>query len=255
KKEVGMPNTRFRWFGICLPLILVNWGQAGNPPDVEALVDRSIAASGGAANLSKFQTGTVRGKGKHYGTGKTVENTGDRYVKQPQRMSIVIDTVFRGTKEKLIWVLNGDKGWHKLNDDNAQAMDKEVLTEEQEQFHAGRVATLLPLKSPDYELTFLGESTVAGRPAAGIKVSHKARREVNLYFDRESALLVKSETRIKEAGKEIKQEVLYADYREMEGTRRPTRITVKRDNKLLVEEEVLEYRPLERPDGSLFAKP
>src|SRR5262249_61665867 len=112
-----------------------------------------------------------------------------------------------------------------------------------------------PLKSPTLDLPSLGECAVGAGPAAGIKVSHKARREVNLYFDRESALLLKSETRIKEAGTEVTQEVLYTDSRQIEGARRPTRITVKRDNKLLVEEEILEYRPLERPDASLFAKP
>ena len=42
-----------------------------------------------------------------------------------------------------------------------------------------------------YRFTLLGESKVQGKPAAGLKVACPEQRDVCLWFDRESGLLVK----------------------------------------------------------------
>jgi hypothetical protein len=172
-------------------------------------------------------------------------------------MRVTIDASLEGTPTRLVWVLNGDKGWVKFND-NVQAMNKEALAEEREQYYAGWVATLLPLKDGTFELAPFGDSVVGDRPAVGVKVSQKGHRDVSLYFDKETGFLLKRESRIKDdraSGKEVVQEVLYSDFNESEGVRRPARITVKRDGKLYIEEVISEYKPIEKLAESTFAKP
>src|SRR5207248_11447730 len=102
-----------------------------------------------------------------------------------------------------------------------------------EQGYAGWVATLLPLKDKAFTLTTIGEVEVEKRPALGVKVSSKGHRDVDLYFDKESGLLVKTETRLKdEGGQEVMAETFLRDYKDVEGTKHAMKFAVHRDGKL-----------------------
>ena len=114
----------------------------------------------------------------------------------------------------------------------------------------------MPLKGKAFRLAPLGEVNIDKRPARGVWVSSKGHRDVNLYFDKETGLLVKTETRVKDDNdQEVTEETFLGDYKEVQGTKQATKLTVKRDGELYLESEVTDYRLAEKLDDRVFAKP
>jgi hypothetical protein len=232
---------------VCVALLAGAFGQAAEP---KATIDAAIKAAGGAEKLAKFNTETWKEKGTYYGMGAGQPYTGTYAVVWPDKFRMEIEGAF-------IIVLNGDKGWMKEGD-NTSEMTKEQLEEQKENHYAGWVASLLPLKDKAFTLAAADEIKVDNRPAVGVKVSRKDHRDVNLYFDKETGLLVKSATRAKDleaGGKEFTQEVFLSDYKEIEGAKVPMKVAVKRDGKQFVEAENLEVKPSPKLDDKTFAKP
>jgi hypothetical protein len=188
-------------------------------------------------------------KGTFYGMGDGVPYAGTYAIQFPGQFKMEIENVFT-------IVLDGDKGWFKAGD--AMDLSKEQLAEAKEEQYARHVATLLPLKKGGFTLASLGEQKVDDRPAAGVKVSHQGHRDVTLFFDKDSGLLVKTEQTVKDeqqGGKEVKQEIWYSDFKDTEGRKVPTKIKFNRDGKKFVESEMSDYKPVEKLEANTFAKP
>ena len=214
------------------------------------IIDKAIKATGGEDKIKKFKTHTWKVKGTYHGMGNPIEFTGTYAVDWPDKFRAEIEGY-------AIIVLNGDKGWMQTMGETKE-MDAEQLAEQKESNYAGYVATLLPLKDKAYTLTPLGEVKVGDRPAVGVKVSSKGHRHVELYFDKDTNLLIKSQTRVKsreQEGKEMDQESLYADYKEMDGAKVPMKVTINREGKVYVESESTDVKPVDKLDDSTFGKP
>jgi hypothetical protein len=80
---------------------------------------------------------------------------------------------------------------------------------------------------------------------------------VTLYFDKESGLLVKYESRVKDegSGQEVNEEHFLSDYKEVQGTKQAGKVVTKRDGKLYLEGEVTDHQLSEKLDAGVFAKP
>jgi hypothetical protein len=81
---------------------------------------------------------------------------------------------------------------------------------------------------------------------------------VILCFDKRSGLLVRSDTRFKEAksGKEINQAMTFSGYKNEDSTgiKSPTHASIERNGKRCVEAD-LKYKHLQTVDERIFAKP
>ncbi len=230
-----------------LALVLTGTLRADESKDV---IDKAIKAAGGEEKLAKFKCYTWSAKGTYYGQGNEFAYTATYAVQWPDKFRADIKDVF-------ILVLNGDKAWRKMGEE-ATEMNADELAEQKEVHHAGYVTTLLPIKSGGYTLAPLGEVKIGERPAVGVKASSKGHRDVNLYFDKETNLLVKAEYTVKsreEGGKEVTQEALYGNYQDVQGLKIPMKVTVNRDGKKYVEAEYSEFKPVDKPDDNMFAKP
>ena len=214
------------------------------------IIDRAIKAAGGEEKLAKFKCHTWSAKGKYYGMGEGLDYTAEYAVQFPDKIKVEIKNVFT-------LVLNGDKGWMKMGDD-AKEMEADQLAEQKEQQYAGYLTTLLPLRDKAFTLTSLGEVKAGDRPAVGVKVSSKGHQDVNLYFDKETNLLAKGEWNVKaqeQGGKEVMQETLYGDYKDVEGAKIPMKIMINREGKKFVEAENSDLKPVDKLDENTFAKP
>ncbi len=136
-------------------------------------------------------------------------------------------------------------------------MSAEQLAESKAQAYSGWVATLLPLKDTAFMVTPFGEIEIAGRKAVGVNVAREGRRPINLFFDKETSRLVRTESRVRDdtTSQEVTEEATYSDYKLIEGTQHPMKITVKRDGKPHADVEVTEIKLAEKLDDSVFAKP
>ena len=230
--------------------------QADDAASPRAVVDRAVKAHGGQDALAKLPAVTVAFRGKFHGMGEAIDMTGEVATHGADRIKIDVEIDAGGQKFRFVSVLNGDEGWVRLGDATT-TMDKDQLTEAREEAHSGWVATLAPLADKAYTLELVGETKVDDRPAVGVRVSRKGRRDVNLYFDKETGLLAKVESRVKDemSGQEVTEETLPSDYKNVQGTRQAMKFTVKRDGKLFMQGEATDVTLAEKHDPGVYAKP
>src|SRR5262249_10371748 len=173
------------------------------------------------------------------------------------KMRVHIETEAGGMKLSFVRVTNGDKFWSKMGDNTTEVTAKEEIEEVKENGHAGWVTDLVPLKDKGFERASLGEVIVGDKKAAGVRVSHKGHRDVDLYFDKATGLLVKSEYTVKDdqSGRELRQETFYSDHKEVSGLKVPMKVAIHRDGKIYVDVEISEIELKDKLDDAVFGKP
>ena len=230
--------------------------RADDKADAEAVLEKGIKALGGEARLSKFKAATWKARGTLRLGNQDVEYTGDWAVQAPRQYKAAITGKANGMEFKRVRVLDGDKGWIKMDDNESQEMSALALAETQRELYVQMMTTLLPLRDKAFTLAPLGAGKVGDTAAQGLKVTTQDGREFRLLFDKDSGLLLAVESQVKNAqGDDVKQEVVYSDYKDVDGLKRPMKLTVKRNGKTLIEQETTEYKPLEKLDDKEFAKP
>lgn len=223
----------------------------------KAQIEKGLKAIGGNENLAKVKAATHRMKGTFHGMGMALPYTGEWIMQFPDQMRFTIDSEVNGMKFTLTRVYNRGKGWSKTMDVVAELKPEEI-EESKHDLYAMWVMMLRPLlKEPGFTLTQLGEVQVEKRPTVGVKVARKGQRDIKLYFDKDSALLVKSEAvvRDEETGKEVNQEEFFSDYKEIDGIKHPMKALIKRDGKVYVEGETIEVKIEDKIDEARFGKP
>lgn len=236
-----------------LGIVLANAGlvRADDQADARTLIDKAIKAAGGEAKLAKFQAMIWKGKGKYHPDNQPF--TGTWSYQAPGRMRSEIQ--FEDVDQKVITVVDGDKGWTKVEE--TEALEGDAMDEERENIYANWLTLLVPLKDKTFQLALLGESKVGDRAVIGLKVVHKDHRDVKLFFDKASYLLLKEEMRVKdvENDKEVDEEMIYSGYKEVEGTQQAMKVKIKWDGQPKWDMEITEIKLLEKLGDSVFAKP
>jgi hypothetical protein len=188
--------------------------------------------------------------------GHTVPFVAETLMQLPSKYKHVIETNNDGDKHTVIQIINGSKV-HIILDGRPLTPDPTQLAEIRNGLELQRAQRLLPLlEDRSYQLALLDELKVNDRPAAGVRVTGRGRREMRLYFDKEYGLLVRAENRIDDGkGKELRQQFFFGDFKDVGGYKRFTKVRVYREGKKLMEAELTDAQPLERVDESEFAKP
>ena len=223
-----------------------------------AIVDRAIKAHGGEAAMAKHTGMTMKGSGTYYGAGEGIPYDGAWVLQGHTQRSFTIESKVNNMTFKFQRVVNGDKGWIKLNEAATTPMSKDELAEEKEQLFAGWVGRLAPLKDKSFTLTLIGEAKAGEKPVVGVRVSKNGHRDVNLYFDKQTGLLLKSETTLKDfmaGGVEYIQTTIMQEHKEVMGVKYASKILIQKDGKRLVEAEMSEIQPAEKLDDSHFKQP
>ncbi|HEX3147002.1 MAG TPA: hypothetical protein VHR66_02905 [Gemmataceae bacterium] len=240
--------------GLLLMLPVASYADSNQ--EAIAIVDKAIAASGGAEALAKMKGATWKAKGKLDFNGMAITYTADYAFAYPDKLRFDIDMDAGGMKVKFASATNGKDAWQQSGD-QFEVMTKEKGVEFDHNVYVMQISQLLPLKDKVYTLTSLGESKVGDQPVMGIKVARGGRREVSLYFDKKTGLLAKSSTRVvaELTMKEVTQDVLVSDYRDKDGAKIFGKLTILHDGKEYIVEEMSDYKVMEKVDDKVFAKP
>jgi hypothetical protein len=223
-----------------------------------AVVENAIKAQGGEAKVAKLRVMRIKVEGTtdlipgQTDVPFTIEDTWQ----MPDRYKTSSRFELKGMKFTQTQAFDGDKGWVQMNG-QTQDMPKEALAEMKEQKAAEDLDRLAFLKDKGVELSGLDEIKVDGKPAAGVLVKPKGQRDVKLYFDKTTGLLVKREHRVLDpaSGKEVLQEVVFGDYQEKDGLKHYKKIVLYRDGKKVLEGKVTEIEFFDKLDDKAFAKP
>jgi hypothetical protein len=242
------------WASACV-LVLAGGVARADDAEAKAIIEKGIKAMGGADVIKKLPASSAKGKGKFYGMGMELDYTWELQTQMPDRYRVLVEA--EGGGFKFIQVIKGDKAWFSLNG-NTEEMSKEELAEAQEGLYAENVARLVPLSGEGFKLSTLGGIKIGDRDAVGVRVEHKGHKDVSLYFDKENGLLLRVERRakaVREGGDEYTSELTLGDYKKVDGLQVAHKIAMKRDGKKYIEQEVIEIKPSEKLDDSVFDKP
>ena len=221
-----------------------------------AIIEKAVKAHGGMERLSRLRADHVQTKGNLIVDGKETPFVGETMVQFPGQYKTVMQLTTPKGRVTLVQILNGDKALVTI-DGQPQPVQAAALAELRETFQLNRAMRLVPLLTErGYELAALDEVRVNDRPALGVRVTARGKRDLRLYFDRELGLLVKSEHTLDAGeGKEVRQEVYYGDFREFEGHKRPTKLSAFRDGKKVMDAEMTDVKYLDKIDETEFTKP
>jgi len=250
-------NIIFRGvLAVGLGLLAAGWGAADDADTIKAVLDKGIKALGGEEKIAKYPGLMLKGSGKFYEGDKNYAFSGTWYTQGLDKSRTTITVVdIKGEKSVEITVVNGAKGW--VKGDDTKELDKEALGEEKENLYFNWVTSLVPLKGKEYKLTLLGESKVNDKPAVGITVASKGHRDIKLFFDKDSGLLVKAERKVRdlENKKDVTEEVVFGDYKDVDGLKVAMKYQSKWDGKNRADAEMSEAKVYEKVDAKWFEKP
>jgi len=225
------------------------------PKDVIA---KAIKAHGGEEMLTKNKAGSSKGKGKI-----TIPGAGEVAFTQetthmlPDKFKESLEFSINGQNISILTLVNGDKT---IVEANGAAVDLDDNTKEtiKDVGHLLKIGKLVALATEKgYELSLIGEDKVEDKPAIGIRVVTKGKKDVNLYFDKKTNLLVKLEYRSTDpfTKNEINEERIIAEYgKTKDGLPVPKKVIVKHDSKTFLEVELSDVQLLEKLDESDFKK-
>jgi len=226
--------------------------------DPKEIITKALKAHGGEEYVTKHQAMRAQNKGKITlpGVGEA-EFTQELSYMLPNKFRDVLELKVGGQTIKITTLANGDD----ISIDaagQAVPVDDKIKTSMKDAMAMIGVARLVPLlKDKNYELSLFGDTKIDDKPAVGVRVSAKGKKDITLFFDKKTNLLVKVEHRALEAGTgtEVNEERFVLEYgKGKDGVPQPKKVLVKQDGKTFIEAETVEYTALEKIDESEFKK-
>jgi hypothetical protein len=246
---------RSSYFLFCLAIVLGRVVPI-QAQDARVIIEKGVQAHGGMERLNRVQADRIKVKGLLYINSKSIPFTGETLFQMPNRLKNNFQLNLENRSVTLVQILNGEEAWVTL-DGQPQKIEATAFAEMRESLALARAIRLAPLlMDRTYELSVLAETKVGERAALGVRVAVKGRKDLRLFFDKESGLLVKSEHMLDDGnGKELTQEEYYSDFRDLAGFKRPIKVSAFRKGAKVMEAELLEVKYYDRFDDAEFKKP
>jgi hypothetical protein len=227
--------------------------SAAGAEDANAVLDKAIKALGGEAQLAKAKTASWKTKGTIAIMGADNEITSSYTIDGLDHFRQEFESEFGGNKIKGMTILAGDKGSRDFNDMHME-LDKDALANTKRTVYLAIVPmTILPLKGKEFKVESIADEMVGGKPAAGLQVTAPDKKDFKIYFDKESGLPVKTLATVAGLqGGEVIQETIYSDYKEMAGIKKATKVKATRNGAKFIEQEVTEFKVLDKVDPKTF---
>jgi len=229
--------------------------RADDRTDMIALIDKAVQALGGEAKVARLQTVGWKSKWTFKGGGITAY-ADDCIAQGFEQYRAEMLVTENGKGFLALQGFDGTQAWFRANGKTLNA-PKEFMTPRKRAYQVARlVQWLLPLKEKEYELFPLGEIKVGDIQAVGLRAVHKERGEVGIFFDQKTGLPCKSETRIQVENTQVHVfEYQFGEFKEFDGLRHFTKITIDIDGERGCEIELSDIRTLDKVDAEWFAKP
>ncbi|HJZ92197.1 MAG TPA: hypothetical protein VKE40_15080 [Gemmataceae bacterium] len=249
-----------QWF-VSLAVVFAAAGVAAADEKAEAIVKKGIEAHGGADNLNKYPAAKFTIKGEVAVMGSDVEFNGDMAHVIPGKFKMNLNFEFMNMKFFMTQVLNGDKFKRTIKvGDNivpAEDEDKDEIKMNSAEQAALQLTPLLDAKA--FTIRAADDEDVNGKKAAVVVATPKTiDREIKLYFDKESGLLVK--TGYKGLGPggagaraEVYKESYYSEFKKVNGIQVTTKLVQNHDGKKFLTATMSDYEVLEKIDDKEFS--
>ena len=217
-----------------------------------AVVEKAVQAHGGAA-LDKYPAGKAKAKGTIILQGTEFPFTSDLTYQMPGKARTTFEVVIMNIRRTVTYVATGER-IAAFAGGLAQELPPPQVEEMKTALYVQNLTRLTPLlHDKRYKLAAAGGKDIEGKPAVGVAVSADGHKDVRLYFDRQSDLLVAVERPGFDAlGKPIEHVEIYGGYRDANGLKYPSKTLIKQGGKRYLESETVEFKPLEKSDPREF---
>ncbi len=235
--------------------LLVPTARAGED-EAAAIIDKAIKAHF-PKGVDKKNTGLrTKSKGKLHVMGLDIDFTQEVAIQMPNKLKEAMDLNVMGNSVTVTSIYNGKEAWIRAGDKDVP-VDKDLLAEFEEAMYTIKLMDGLFVKDKGVKLATVGEIKVKDKPAVGVTVSREGKKDINLFFDKETGLIVKVELRKKDqtSGEEVTEERIITEYQDVSGRKVAKKVEVLHDGKPFLEAEVQEVQVVEKIDDSEFAKP
>src|SRR5467141_3529427 len=209
---------RTRLFTIPIALMLAGWACPAGAQEARKIVEQYVKAAGGGKALSRIQTLTLEGAFTS-DDGKSGTYTLD--TKLPNRY---YSELLVGEKN-VIEAYNGKSAWHQnpAGELGTLVGPEGIQLEAAAQYYNSR---LLNLKKNKITLALVGHAQVRGKDALQLEVTTATGVKRQVFFDAQTHLIAKEAATVGGVGEEI----LYDDYRTVDGVKLPHKIELHRAN-------------------------
>lgn len=225
--------------------------------DPKDIIARAVNAHGGAEFLTKSMAARATNTGKIHINGMEVEFKQEVAYMLPDKFKDSMELNIAGRTFQVVTIVNGDTGSITAGGKEVPVNDdiKKAMKEGLEMLRTARLVNLS--KDKTVELSLFGEEKVEGQPAVGIVIGGKDRKQMTMFFDRKTGLLVKFVHRTLQPGtaNEVEEQRIVQEYgKNKDGIPVPKKIVIKHDDKTFLEAEVVEMTFFESIDESEFKK-
>src|SRR6266403_449170 len=205
---------------IALIVLVLSAGAhpAGAQEEPGKVVDQYVKSAGGAKALSRIQTLTLEG------TFTNEEGKSGTYTLDTKLPNRDYSELLAGDKN-LIEAYNGKSAWHRNSEGELGTLvgPEGMQLEAAAQYYNSR---LLNLKKNKITLAFVGHAQVRGRDSLQLEVAAATGMKRQVFFDPQTHLIVKEAATV--VG--VEEEILYDDYRAVDGVKLPYKIELHRGN-------------------------
>jgi hypothetical protein len=241
---------------IALTFSMAGFGQAGGDKNAQAVIDKGIAALGGAEKLGAVKAATWKAKGKVNFGGNENEFTSAVTVQGLDHYRSEFESDFGGNKFKGVTVLAGKKGWRKFGDNRTDLEGDGLANEKRNVYLQVVPMTLVPLKGKDFKVESAAAEKVADKAASVLKVTAPDGKDFKLYLDQASSQPVKLVASVVGFnGQEFMQETNFGNYKDFQGIKKATKIEIKRDGEVFMTQEITDFRTIDKVDPKTFSEP
>src|SRR5713101_1625786 len=207
---------RTRLFTILIALMLTGGAYPARAQEAGKIVEQYVRAAGGGRALARIQTLTLEGTFTS-DEGKTGTYTLDTKLPNRYYSELLV------SEKNLIEAYNGKSAWHQNTAGELGTLvgPEGMQLEAAAQYYNSR---LLNLKKSKITLALVGHAQVRGRDALQLEVTSATGVKRQVFFDAETHLIVKEAATV--GG--IDEEILYDDYRTVDGVKLPHKIELHR---------------------------
>src|SRR5712664_980513 len=209
---------RTRLFTILIALMLTGGAYPARAQQAGKIVEQYVKAAGGGRALGKVQTLTLEG------TFASDDGKSGTYTLDTKLPNRYYSELLVGEKN-LIEAYNGKSAWHQnaAGELGTLVGPEGMQLEAAAQYYNSRLVN--PRKSK-IALTFAGHAQVRGRDALQIEITTATGVKRQVFFDPQTHLIVKESATV--GG--VEEEILYDDYRTIDGAKLPQKIELHRGN-------------------------
>lgn len=240
---------------LSFPFVLTLSGWAGDGESA-ALIEKAIKAHFPKGLDTKNQGVRTKAKGTLHVMGVDLEFTQEVSVQAASKFKEVMQLNVMNKDITVTTVFNGKEGWIRTGDKDVD-VTAEMLDEFKEAVYSIGLMQGLFLKDKSVKFSLLGEVQVKGKPALGLTLSRKGKKDISVFFDKGTGLISKVEMRKRDfmSGQEVTEERFILEYQDQDGRKVAKKVEVVRDGSPLMEAEVTSVQIFEKIDDGEFVQP